>query len=242
MSPLPEQDHAPDPRFPVEWLCELFEGSDGEAVGERPEAFQSARRQVRALRSLGRREAPSELDGLVVASLEAGARQRRAAEQVASLPAVPAPGSLAPRVAATIEEQGDGAVAPAVLERLVAERVQAPTESMVRSMAGRLGRKVAPDELEERVRRSASTVRGRGGSWRQGLSPQGLSHQGQRAALMLGAAALVLAVVRLAGTPGRPAGPELRVVRVESLEAMGATAVDRAFLGALTGELPGGTR
>ena len=59
---------------------------------------------------------------------------------------------------------------------------------------------------------------------------------------MLGAAALVLAVVRLAGTPGRPAGPELRVVRVESLEAMGATAVDRAFLGALTGELPGGTR
>ena len=83
MSPLPEQDHAPDPRFPVEWLCERCEGSDGQVVGERPEAFQSALRQVRALRSLGRREAPAELDGLVVASLEAGARQRRAAEQVA---------------------------------------------------------------------------------------------------------------------------------------------------------------
>ena len=204
MSPAPDPRDLPEqPHLREEWLCELFaparEGEGRPSTGDepRPPALVAAEGHVRALRSLPRLEAPSELDGRVVASLEAGFRQDRAP--------------------------------PAVLDRLVAERVEAPAQGMVRSMAGRLERKQAPAELDERVLRSEP----------------GPSRQLRRVAVALAAAAVVLLLVRF-GQPGLgpvdPARPQLRITRIDSLESVSASALDRAFLGALTGEYPGGAR
>ena len=55
---------------------------------------------------------------------------------------------------------------------------------------------------------------------------------------------MVLVAVRLVVTPAEPgsSGPALKVIRVDSLESVSASALDRAFLGSLTGEYPGGAR
>ncbi|MGD2017659.1 MAG: hypothetical protein PVJ89_06075 [Planctomycetota bacterium] len=233
MSPAPDPQDLPEqPHLREEWLCELFaparevEGRPSTGDEPRPPALVAAEGHVRALRSLPRLEAPAELDGRVVASLEAGFRQDRAADHVAGLPRVGAPEELTERVAA---EVGRGLEAPAVLDRLVAERVEAPAQGMVRSMAGRLERKQAPAELDERVLRSEP----------------GPSRRLRRVAVALGAAAVVLLLVRF-GQPGLgpvdPARPQLRITRIDSLESVSASALDRAFLGALTGEYPGGAR
>ncbi len=247
----PQEDRF-EPTLPESWLCEVFAPADeqrkcdGAPGGERepllvdgaspsPEqlrALTAAQGHLRALRFLPGLSAPEELEGRVVASLEAGFRQDRAAGLVSGLGARSAPEELAHLVAAQVEANLDGVVAPTVLERLVEERVAAPEKGMVASMAGRLDRKVAPLELDERIRESAA-----------GSSPSA-GGRTRRMAVLFGAAAMVLVAVRLVVAPAesRSDGPALRIIRVESLESVSASALDRAFLGSLTGEYPGGAR
>jgi len=133
-----------------------------------------------------------------------------------------------------VEENLEGVQAPAVLGRLVEERVAAPAEGMVRSMAGRLDRKSAPEELDARVLEEDS-----------GLAVTSLlGGRVRRFAIFSSAAALVLVAVRLVATPSDSGsgGPSLRIIRVESLESVSASALDRAFLGSLTGEYLGEAR
>lgn len=242
MSSSPDpQDGRLDPTLPEAWLCELFAPASEDSAGrEAPPteaqrlALASARGHVRALRSLPSLRAPEELEGRVVASLEAGYRQDRAAGLVAGLEAVSAPEELMPLVEARVEENLGEVEAPAVLERLVEERVAAPTEGTIRSMTGRLDRKHAPSELDDRVLTPDSPLSSEfpaGGRLR-------------RFAVVAGAAALVLFAVRLVAAPGEPdvPGSSLKIIRIQSLDAVSASALDRAFLGALTGEYPGGAR
>jgi len=91
-------------------------------------------RQVRALRTLQRVPAPSDLDGRVVASLQAGYRQGRVTEHVQALPSERAPHELdllVRRLASQpfMEASADlgDLKAPASLDRLVAVRVSAET-------------------------------------------------------------------------------------------------------------------
>ena len=55
---------------------------------------------------------------------------------------------------------------------------------------------------------------------------------------------MVLVAVRLVVEPTEPgpSGPTFKIIRVDSLESVSASALDRAFLGSLTGEYPGGAR
>ena len=243
------QDDRLDPTLPEAWLGEVFATAgeeapssgarallvDGEAPSEEQlRALASAKGHLKALRSLHGLRAPAELEGRVVASLEAGFRQDRAVGLVAGLGAEAAPGALDPMVEARVEENLEGVQAPAVLGRLVEERVAAPAEGMVRSMAGRLDRKPAPEELDARVLEEDS-----------GLAVASLlGGRVRRFAIFSSAAALVLVAVRLVATPSDSGsgGPSLRIIRVESLESVSASALDRAFLGSLTGEYLGEAR
>lgn len=245
----PREDRL-EPTLPESWLSEVFAPAEERGTkGDSPEghreallvegalpseeqlrALHAARGHLRALRSLPSLVAPEELEGRVVASLEAGFRQDRAAGLVSGLEARTAPEELVPLVEARVEENLEGVGAPAVLERLVEERVAAPEKGMIESMARRLDRKVAPQELDERVRGSAprSSVGGRI----------------RRFAVVFGAAAMVLVAVRMVVEPTEPGpgGPTFKIIRVDSLESVSASALDRAFLGSLTGEYPGGAR
>ena len=87
-------------------------------------------RQARAIRTLERVPVPSDLDGRVVASLQAGYRQERAIAHVRALPPEPAPRELDVRMGQSADRPfaADGLdpgflKAPAVLDRLVAQRV-----------------------------------------------------------------------------------------------------------------------
>jgi hypothetical protein len=245
----PQEDRF-EPTLPEAWLGEVFAtAGEGRPQGGSPEAptglplvdgeppseeqlraLRAARGHLRALRSLPSLAAPEALEGRVVASLEAGFRQDRAAGLVSGLERRIAPEELAPLVGARVEENLEGVGAPAVLERLVGERVAAPEKGMIQSMARRLDRKAAPLELDERVLESASAS-STGGRVR-------------RFAVLVAAAATVLVAVRLVVAPAEPgsSGPALKIIRVDSLESVSASALDRAFLGSLTGEYPGGAR
>ncbi len=238
----PQEDRN-DLTLPEAWLSDIFTSSGETSVppleGEVPSdeqlrALSSAKGHLRALRALPSLRAPDELEGRVVASLEAGFRQDRAVDLVAGLGAEAAPGELGPMVEARVEENLEGVQAPAVLGRLVEERVAAPAEGMVWSMARRLDRKPAPEELDARVLDESSSA----------AAGSSLGGRVRRLAVFSSAAALVLVAVRLVATPSdsASAGPSLRVIRIDSLESVSASALDRAFLGSLTGEYPGGAR
>ncbi|MBL8863075.1 MAG: hypothetical protein JNK02_13855 [Planctomycetes bacterium] len=106
--------------------------------------LERAVRRVGLARSLARVVAPRQLDGLVVAALQAGARQERAVRAVLDLPDVAAPRELAERV--------EGPRAPRVLERLVSEDLADPSKAVVRRYASRLERLRAPADLADRLR------------------------------------------------------------------------------------------
>lgn len=105
----------------------------------------SVEAQRRAFRDLARKSAPRELDGYVVAALQAGHRQDRAIEALRSLERMPMP------LDADLAIWPAGAVAPAALDRLVERDLQDPTHSIARRFAGRIERLQAPRELETRV-------------------------------------------------------------------------------------------
>jgi hypothetical protein len=101
-----------------------------------------------SLSGLPRRPAPQELDGLVVAALQAGHRQDRAVGGLRGLSRLPVPAELAGRA---LDVQPRDARAPAVLDRLVDEDLRDQTAAMARRFAGRLERRPAPRVLRDRL-------------------------------------------------------------------------------------------
>ena len=248
MSPAPRspRDDQRSP-LPAAWLDLVIDAAHSEegaraALGRDPSdqeraALHAARGHLLALSALTRQNAPDSLEGVVVASLEAGHRQDRAARMTASLEPLAAPASLDRRVEAQLKRSAPGLAAPSVLDRLVDERIGDPEAGMVRSMAGRLGRRTAPNALDERMLEQGAGAR---------VEPvRGVSALHVFGGVFV-AAALVF-VARLstgAGTGGvvvdGPSGPTLTIVRIESLDDVEASAVEREFLRSITGEFFGG--
>lgn len=202
-------------------LRALDEGSDLESLihsGGRTQHFAALRRavaQARALTWMPPKVAPGELEGLVVASLYPGARQGRVVSQVQSLAPRPAPRNLDEAVARMVlrgaagADQARGAFrAPGVLDRLVEEALADPAKAAARSMASRLSRPRAPDELAERVesnlrRGDGSRVLGPGLS--KDESAEQLEPIGARSvAAALVSMGLAVALVAAIGLRGQP--------------------------------------
>lgn len=111
-------------------------------------------REARALRGLPRQEVPFELDGRVVASLEAGGRQDRAVGSLGILGRVEPPLELDRAVDAefeSLEPELQPHRAPAVLDRLVSEELADPAKTRARRFLGSLERMSTPAELDARV-------------------------------------------------------------------------------------------
>lgn len=175
-----------------------------------------------ALRSLARLDAPVSLEGRVVAGLEAGHRQDRAVSLVGSLPRVTAPEELDDLVRDVAEQDVTEPTAPAVLDRLVAERIGDPEAATVRSMTGRLDRQGAPSDLDERMLAGPTPFR------RLSLA---------RWAASVAAAVMLVVALRLIETPeAEEPTVEFRITRIDSLASSGLSSVDRVFLSSLTGE------
>lgn len=236
-APTPNRDDRPTP-LPAAWLDlvvadECTDDAARALLGRAPTdderaALSSARGHLRALRSLSRVVVPESLDGLVVASLEAGHRQDRAVAVLGSLEGMAAPTELDGLVDDAVRR---GVAAPRVLDRLVAERVDDPEAGLVRSMAGRLERLHAPDALDDRVLEPSGY--GAGSTVRRAA---GLGILGSVAL----AAALVL-VARLSGGAVdepelEPTGPTFTIVRYDSFESAGLTDADRALFSSISGE------
>jgi len=175
-----------------------------------------ARAELRAklVRSLPRAQAPTALDGIVVAALQAGARQARAARAVEDLSTLTAPDELARRI--------PGLVAPAVLDRLVGEDLADPSMTFARRYVGRLQRLRAPTELEGRLRRNARRTSPLLGAGILG-----------GAGVLLVAAVLIFTYVGREDTTTRSSGPELVIERVESIRDLDPAA--GLLLSGLTG-------
>ena len=198
-------------------------------------ALHTAQGHVRALHYLERLAAPAALEGCVVASLEAGHRQDRAGAVLSAVDRMDAPADLDVLVEAAVDRAASEHPAPAVLDRLVEERIAAPEAGTVRSMAARLGRKRAPSRLDERV-----------------LAGEFLGADGPRprvtAARLLAAGAAVLALVLTirvidgASTQPAPSGHQFTIHRIDSADAAGLTPADRMFLESLSGQMFGGPR
>jgi len=184
----------------------------------RAELARAARR-MSLVRSLAHLAAPIDLDGAVVAALQAGVRQERAIQAVTNLTPVAAPEVLARRVAAP--------TAPAVLERLVGEDLADPAKALASRYTRRLERLRAPPDLEQRLgrapRRSTSLY----------------------LPIALAAAGLLLTVGALGlghflrgtprGLPSAPVGPELIVEYVGSVRDLDPLAAE--LLAGFTGGL-----
>lgn len=148
---------------------ELPEGADGRldlealALGHAVECDECAAWVAQLTRLAGRlygmqpQVAPAELDGRVVAALQAGDRESRAVRAVADLSSMHTPGFLEDTVEHALEEAlipaGGGVPmgAPAVLERLVSEELAEPERFMVSRLVAGLPRQPAPVALDERV-------------------------------------------------------------------------------------------
>jgi len=113
-----------------------------------------------ALAGLERLAAPSELDGAVVAALEAGFRQERAIGAVLGMGRVPSPRALDNALQGELvgSEPAPASLpaarrlsAPEVLAELVSEELADPSGHRVRRFVGSLERLSAPAELAERL-------------------------------------------------------------------------------------------
>lgn len=163
-----------------------------------------ATQRTSLVRTLARVAPPIELDGVVVAALQAGMRQKRAVQAITSLTPVAAPDVLAQRIA--------GVTAPAVLERLVSEDLADPAKAVASRYTRRLERLRAPTDLEHRLghapRRSTSR-----------FLPIALATAG----LLLTVGALALAHFLRGTTRGVPtaqSGPVLVVEHVDSVQEL----------------------
>jgi hypothetical protein len=131
---------------------------------------RTAARLVGELTSLERQQVPVELEGRVVAALEAGYRQARAALALADLGRMSSPPELDQAVDADLEGSAGRSEelparlrVPGVLDRLVAEELADFSRARARRYLGTLRRKRAPEELRLRVAgalQSAGTAAG----------------------------------------------------------------------------------
>jgi hypothetical protein len=162
-------------------------------------------RRVESLRAVGGPGAPLELDGLVVAAMQAGARQQRATRAVQSLSRAHTPEDLALRLA--------GPKAPHVLERLVREDLVDPAKAVASRYAGSLARLRAPRDLDRRL-----------SELRPGTIQRHAPIAMVAAGVMLALGALVVAGIlngrRVPMAPVPTAGPVLIVERVDSVREL----------------------
>jgi len=156
------------------------------------------------VRTLPRFAPPVDLDGVVVAALQAGMRQKRAIQAITSLTPVAAPDVLAQRIA--------GVTAPAVLERLVSEDLADPAKAVASRYTRRLERLRAPTDLEHRLGHPPRRSRSR-------FLPLALVTAG----LLLTVGTLALAHFLRGTTRGVPtlqSGPVLVVEHVDSVQQL----------------------
>jgi hypothetical protein len=185
--------------------------------------------QIGALTTLSRLAPPTELDGLAVASWNAGHRQERATRAVRGLGRFPAPAALDE----ALWTSGAGAEqAPPVLDRLVAEELADPAKSLTRRFAARLERLNAPDLLRRRLDVGLLEAR---------------EHRSRRNrlinALLIGGLVGIATVATLfvAGRDAaREAGPVFVIERASSLNDFDGVA--RGFVGGLVGGAPDAAR
>ena len=125
-------------------------GADSAVTPEERVAIERGNLVALWMQDLDRRSAPSSLDGLVVAAMNPGHRQTRAATTVSSLRRLTAPQQLDIQVAGMIlgEDPSSLDPAPSELDHLVEERVEQPAAGLVKGMAQRLDAVQAPEELE----------------------------------------------------------------------------------------------
>ena len=203
---------------------------------------QSFARCSAALSSLTRKHAPHELEGRVVAALEAGSRQQRAIEALVTLGRLKPPAELDGAVMS--EAGGEHAyqvrgrhAAPAVLERLVSEELSDLPKARTRRFVGSLRRFVAPRLLDQRVSRDLVTPRF------SDARPLRVAAWIGLAAVGLIALSTPLIIERALTTPSYP----FQVKRVESLgnssEVLGALGPDaHTLLDNLGGGILGANR
>jgi hypothetical protein len=116
-------------------------------------ALERAVRLRRAVAALPSRRAPGALDGLVVASTQAGKRQERAVAHLRAALRHDAPAHLEARlgIGGSLLDEVERLHAPAVLERLVEEELRDPQHALTRRYVARLQRLGPPATLSERV-------------------------------------------------------------------------------------------
>lgn len=178
-----------------------------------------------ALTELARLAAPAELDGRVVAALEAGHRAQRAVEAVQGLARVVVPEHLDRAVARDAAPlASEKLVAPDVLRRLVEEELSDPSKARARRFVGSLERLEAPAGLAARV---AETLRRpeRKRSFRSRLLAGGAT------AALLVCAAFVWAALSRDAQPARRG--HIEWVRAESTGELSPLAA--SFLAGFTG-------
>ena len=245
--PRPLLARLTEPRFPIpmQTPCQSFRDELHDPQGPREahaaecsDCAAYAERLARAARALGaleRRRAPLELDGVVVAALEAGARQDRAARVLSSLGRLAAPelAELLPELGDELDViEGTAAAArlraPPELERLVAEELQDPAAARARRYVASLPRFAAPAELAQRLTTGTQGLRA--------PLAMGRSHAWSRRSL---AAAAVLAFLLLLGplrSPEEPR-PRLRLVPARLADTESLDAYARSLIGGLSGGL-----
>jgi hypothetical protein len=178
---------------------------------------RSAARLVGELGSLARLRAPADLEGRVVAALQAGHRQVRAAAAVAELGRVSSPPELDQAVDADLDGADlAGTAAPArddlparlrvpgVLDRLVAEELADPNRARARRYLGTLRRKRAPEELRLLV---AGALQSSGSTF-VAKERRGTHALTLRFALGLGAAAALVGLGSLLSNPASTSAAE----------------------------------
>ncbi len=117
-----------------------------------------ARALVRTLQGLETQRAPRELEGAVVAALNAGARQERAVASLRALERASVPGELEERVE-TLALWPEELSAPVELDQRLDQELRAPTQAMSQRFLAKLDRLRAPPVLETRV--AAGSAEGR---------------------------------------------------------------------------------
>jgi len=170
--------------------------------------------------------APLELEGRVVAAIQAGYRQDRVIAAVRGLARLPAPAALPGDLIDRALGGPDGQPrAPAVLERLVDEDLRGSSAALARRFAGRLDRRPAPRALAHRLQRTALSMLRTTATRRNRLAAAVL------AVFLASGGMWLFRWMRLAEDPGY--GFEVRYESdIRAMDPMG-----RSLLGGLTGGL-----
>ena len=181
--------------------------------------------QIDLLRQTPRVEAPTDLEGRVVAALYDGFRQERVVDHLRAMPRRNVPNELFERVASSMPPSQ----APAVLERLVSEELEDPARGITRRFTGKLSRQNAPEALNDRVEDLLE---------REHLTPPSM----RRWTFGFAAAALVLVAASLwrsSETTRVEEGPRysFRVERVDDVRELSTDSTTAALIAGVAGTI-----